>query len=246
MSAIEVGVERAHVLFAHAFHNQHHHVAPAQGERVGLCGGVYRRVDFIEFLWSEVGRSHVGPLANAANHGERSVEDKRIFHGARDVLIGVANGDGSGSREDASTDAYNDYRNCQHQRRALCQIVVPAVGPDIAAGRAEAFPHEPHQHCHKQHQVPVAPQFGKDYGSDVVLVGKLIEHSDGASPAGVLEKDRIHQVRSGGNGIERDENPFLRHCAALRLFPENRCERQKKIGYVDVEDGCGVENQRAA
>ena len=108
-----MAVDAAQVLLGHAFYNKYHHVHGAEAGTVGRH--VYGRVQGFGFGIAHIVWRDERLLVQRTEDGKGSIEHDAGIERTVDILVGVADGNGSGGRCHASAHTENGKWDGQQQ-----------------------------------------------------------------------------------------------------------------------------------
>ena len=115
------------------FHDDHHHIFCARdhGNSVGGGGIVHRGENEFHHLVGEVVGVFEGFLAESPYDGEGCVEDDGSLPRGVDVLIGVADGDGTGIAGETASHGEYRHRDGNSESDGLDNVIVAAIGAGL-------------------------------------------------------------------------------------------------------------------
>jgi len=161
-ATVERLVVVAKMLFSETFEDENHYIHWAK------LGGIGRKMDrredaFHLLLWHVVGGDKRS-LVEGADDGKRGVEDNARFACLVDVLVGVADSDGTcGSGEATTHSCYAEWHQ-DGKEDAVEDVIGRLVEHGNVGGTSEEFPEGNTDDDSKKHQIPVCQELlSEDY-----------------------------------------------------------------------------------
>ena len=235
IAAVQVRVERADILLAHALDDEYNHVLVRVAQFIHYRMKVDRAIGGLHLLIGHIIGGDKCFLAEATDHRERRVQHYRRLNRAIDILVSVADGDGASARRDTAADAHDGQRNHYQQGNSLRDIILRTKTVHLEPWLGIASPQDQHQRGKCKHQIPVVHKFGQQDGRDVALVGKLSEHGHRRTATRILEIDGIHQIAGDGNSVGHDKQPLEPLVEALPLLEMQRQQHEHQIDTIDIK-----------
>ena len=165
-------------------------------------------VDGVELVLSEVARIGEGGLAAGADEREGGVEDDGGLRGVVDILVGIADGDGTHSRGGAAShgdDRDGDIEQQAHEGayRFSAQRLIRHLDGTIEHDEEEDKEDE------GKKEVPMAQHLDEEDVAEVTLVGEFREEGPGGAAACVAGIDGVDEVDAQHKGVDDNEEPLL-------------------------------------
>ena len=245
-AAAQRSVVEAEVLFAEALQDEHHHVHRAELCRVG--GLVNGRIQRQSLPVAHVMRRGEGTLRQRAEDGKGSVEYDARLDGAVDVLIGIADGDGThGMGETAAHATDGEGNGCRKGKNqgGVVEKGGPATLPHLPGPGTECPPQCGHKHDEEHDQIPMTEHLTPEYLRQIAcaFVTEFGKHAGRSALASIGEIYAVGQVRSDGHSIDDDKHPAHQTVICGALLPMAGQEHEEHDQYVCVQYGGRVESQ---